>query len=207
MSEDLKGLIEKIQQEGIQAAESKARQIEEHAHSSARNIIEAATREAEKIRAGAQEQIKRADDSARASLQQAARNTLISLRQEITAVLDALITLDVRKSLAPQELAKIIAGFLAHHRGVDETSEIIISLNKEDLGHLEKSLFGELTGEIKSRLVLKASEDIKAGFSISYDAGKSHFDFTDQALAEYISAYLDPKLNQILKISAGDQKK
>jgi vacuolar-type H+-ATPase subunit E/Vma4 len=52
---------------------------------------------------------------------------------------------------------------------------------------------------MKKRIILKPTDEISSGFTISYDAGKSLFDFSGEALAEYISAYLKPELNKILK--------
>jgi vacuolar-type H+-ATPase subunit E/Vma4 len=46
---------------------------------------------------------------------------------------------------------------------------------------------------------VQPSEDISSGFIISYDQGKSYFDFSDKALAEYIAGYLKPQLSEILK--------
>jgi len=49
--------------------------------------------------------------------------------------------------------------------------------------------------------VLTSGEEISGGFTISFDSGKSCYDFTDKALADYIGTYLKPKLNQILQES------
>jgi hypothetical protein len=40
---------------------------------------------------------------------------------------------------------------------------------------------------------------MSGGFTISFDSGRSCYDFTDRALAAYIGTYLKPKLNQILQ--------
>ncbi|PIW68507.1 MAG: V-type ATP synthase subunit E, partial [Candidatus Omnitrophica bacterium CG12_big_fil_rev_8_21_14_0_65_42_8] len=53
--------------------------------------------------------------------------------------------------------------------------------------------------EAKKGIVVRASDEISVGFTISFDAGKSQYDFTDKALAEYIGVYLKPKLSEILK--------
>ena len=54
--------------------------------------------------------------------------------------------------------------------------------------------------------MLKPAEDILGGFTISFDSGKSQFDFTDQALAEYIGQYLKPKLEEILQAATEKAK-
>ena len=78
-------------------------------------------------------------------------------------------------------------------------SDIVVSLKKEDLESLEKGSMGELREAVKKGITLRPSDDISAGFIISYDAGKSQFDFTDKSLAEYIITYLKPKLKDVLK--------
>ncbi|MCQ9208058.1 MAG: hypothetical protein NG712_01590 [Omnitrophica bacterium] len=198
MTEDIKCLIEKIQQEGVQAAEDKARDIESVAGQQAQVIIEKARKEAAGFIAKAKDEIARMQDSGRASLEQTARDLLLDLREEIKAVLDRIILSDVRRALPPQELSKIIAGLIESSGGKGPVG-IIVELNKQDLEKIEKSFLSKLKDEIKKGITLKTSEDIHAGFLISYDSGSSHYDFTDRGLAEYIGLYLKPKLSQILK--------
>lgn len=196
MTEDIKNLIEKIQQEGVQAAEEKAKEIEAQAKQQAQQIIQKARQEANKLIAEAQDKIKRTQEAADASLKQAGRNLLISLRKEINAVLDKVANKAMYQSFNPQELVRIISSLV---KGSSIKEDIIISLKKEDAQILEKILFSELNEEIKKGITLKAQEDISAGFIISFDSGKSHFDFTDKAIAEYLGQYLKPKLGEILK--------
>jgi len=56
----------------------------------------------------------------------------------------------------------------------------------------------ELKEEAKKGIVLQPSDEIRAGFMISFDKGKSYFDFTDKALGEYISIHLQPRLRDLL---------
>lgn len=204
MTEDLKGLIDKIQQEGVQAAQAKAKAIEQEAVLKAKNIIENAAKESQKLLADAREQINKSKVSADASLKQAARDLIISLRKEISDILDRIITLNVRKALNPEEMGVILTALIKDYTSKQEQGSVIVSLSKKDLEALEQSLLGELKTEAKNRIVLKSSDDIQAGFIISYDAGKSHYDFTDKALAEHIGRHLEPHLAEILKKAALD---
>ncbi|MFH1622747.1 MAG: V-type ATP synthase subunit E family protein [Candidatus Omnitrophota bacterium] len=197
MAEEIKNLIEKIQQEGIQAAEDKARQIEEQAKQKVNHILEKAKREAEKITQDAKANAAKMEESAKASLKQAARDLLITLRKEINSMLDKLIVSQVGQALDAHELSKIITLLIKECKDKAK-EEIMILLKKEDLQKIEKGLLSELKEETKKGIVLKPSEDITGGFIISFDSGKSHYDFTDKALAEYISLYLKPKLGKIL---------
>ncbi len=198
MAEDLKGLIEKIHEEGVKAAENKAKDIEAEAKRRAGEIVEKAKKEAAKLTAKAKDDVSRQKKSTEESLKQTGRNLIISLRKEITSMLEGLITLSVREELSPNAMANIITSLIKNYKG-GETGNIIVSLNKKDLQNLEKGFLSRLKTGVKKGITLRQSEDIQGGFIISYDSGKSHYDFTDKGLAEYISSYLKPKLSELLK--------
>ena len=199
MAQEIKDLIAKIQAEGIKIAEDKAREIEAMARVTAEKIISQAKSQAEKIIADAKEQVGKASSSAQASLNQAGRDFLIILRSRINAMLDKLVTENIRQSLNPEQLAKIISELIKG--AINKSAEkVIITLSPEDAKLLEKAFLNKLIEETKSQIVLKSSDEIGAGLRISFDSGKSHFDFSDKALAEYICANIKPELNLILKI-------
>lgn len=200
MAEQIKELIEKIQQEGIQAAQLKANAIEEKAHKQAKEILARAKQEADKIFNEAKERISKMQASSQASLKQAARDLLIKLRAEINAKLERLLVLGVREALTPSELVKIITNLIMEY-GTQEKGQVIISLSKEDLEKIEKSFMEGLKEAVKKGITLRTQEDISAGFTISFDAGRSSFDFTDKALAEHLGSYLKPSLAELLKSS------
>lgn len=198
MAEELKGLIEKIQEEGVKAGEDKAKAIEEEARQLAKTIIGKAEKEAENIVRSAEEKISRMEESGKTSLKQAGRNLMISLHKQVNSLLENIITSRVKEALTPEEMIKIIT-IIAKEAAVAKKNDITISLNKKDLEKMEKGLFEELKKQLKHEIILKSSEEISGGFTISYDEGKSHYDFSDEALAEYIGSYLRPKLAEMLK--------
>jgi vacuolar-type H+-ATPase subunit E/Vma4 len=196
MKEDIKGLIEKINQEGIKRAEEKARQIEAEAMRRAEEIVSGAKIEAERIVLDARSEIARLDQKERTLLAQAGRDFLLSLRKEIDNMLGRLVSSDVAHLLTPEALTKIISDIAqcqAHRK-----DEVVITLNKDDLKALEKGFIAKLKTAVKKGIILKESADIRSGFTISFDAGRSCFDFTDKALADFIVGNLKPKLAQIL---------
>ena len=198
MTEEIKQLIEKIQQEGIQVAQNKAQEIESLGKKQAAEIIQKAKNEAEKIIAQAKDKVNKLEEASKASLTQAGRNLLISLKKDINVLLNKIIILSVRQALTANELTKILHSLIADNVKQNK-SNIIISVSKEDLTKLEKGFLAELKEEVKKGITIKSSEDILAGFLISYDAGKSYFDFTDKALADYLGQYLKPELAKFIK--------
>lgn len=206
MAEDIKGLIEKIHTEGVKAAEDKARAIEDQARRRGQEIIARAERQAQKLIAQAHEEIARLQQSSQEALKQAARDMLLALRKEINLLLDRLVTAQLRQALKPAELIKIIRALVKDATG-KEKADIVVSLSKPDLQKLRQGFLGQLKDEIKKGVAFKPSEEIQAGFVISYDRGRSHFDFSDKGLSEYLTAYLRPKLAEVLKAQASVDKK
>jgi len=197
MTENIKDLIEKIQEEGIKSAEEKARLIEQEALSKAKSIIEEAKAKAENILKEAKIDSSRTKESTLALLNQASRDVLLSLRKEINVLLNKIIVTEMNKVLSAEELQNIIFT-LIKPAGEHESKDMVITVSEHDLEKLKRYFHNKLSDFLQRNLVLKSSEDISAGFVISYDKDKSHFDFTDKALAEYIGTYLKPKLKDIL---------
>lgn len=201
MAEELKELIEKIQLEGVKAAEDKALVIEAEARARADKAVEKGAKEAERMISEAKAEIRRLEEGAKNSVKQASRDTMLSLRKEIYSVLERIVGSHVHKALSAEELAKILTAMIKGHGGEDKQN-IIVSLKKDDLEKVEKAIFAELGQEAKKGIRLKAVTDIHGGFLISYDSGRSYFDFSDKSLAEYLSLHLKARLGDIVKEAA-----
>jgi V/A-type H+-transporting ATPase subunit E len=198
MAEEIRDLIEKINQEGIKAAEEKAQNIEAAAKQRADDILAQAKLEAKEIIAAAKDRVRREDEKGKTLLVQAGRDLLLSLRKEINAMLGSIVISDIQQALIPEALFKLLSEMVKNYCA-GESSDITVFLNKEDLETLEKNFLHKLREETKKKIILKPAEEISGGFTISFDSGKSCYDFTDKALAEYIGTSLKPKLNQLLK--------
>jgi vacuolar-type H+-ATPase subunit E/Vma4 len=198
MAEEIRDLIEKINQEGIRAAEEKAQKIEAAAKQRADDILAQARLDAEEMIAAANDRIRREDEQAKILLAHAGRDLLLFLRKEINAMLGRIVVSDIRQALTPEALSRLLSEVVRNYCE-GESSEITVFLNKEDLETLEKNYLHKIMDETKKKIILRPAEEISGGFTISFDRGKSSYDFTDKALAEYISTYLKPKLNQVLQ--------
>lgn len=206
MVEDIKGLIAKIQQEGVEAAEEKARTIEAEARAKAEALLAEAKEKAQALIAEGKDTLAKMEKSSRSSLEQAGRDLLLSLRAEIETMLDRLILAQVRQVLKPDDLAEIITVLLKGQSG-KQPGEIVISVGEKDLSELKQALSAKLADAVKKGVTLKPAGEISAGFVISYDGGKSHYDFSDKGIAEYLSGQLKPELAEILKQAAASKGK
>jgi len=201
MTEEIKSLIEKINREGIQQAEKKASEIQQQAIAQAAEIMARAKKEAEKLIADAQEKLSRMQEKQGQLLAQAGRDLILSLKKEIQDTLEKIILQDVRQALSPEAMYRILLEAIKNYSG-QLKDNIIVSVKQEDAEALEDRYLAKLKEETKKGIVLEPCGEISGGFSISFDAGRSQFDFTDQALADYIGTYLKPQLKEILKEAA-----
>ncbi|MBU1005978.1 MAG: hypothetical protein KKH08_00120 [Candidatus Omnitrophica bacterium] len=200
MSEKLKELLNKINEEGLKRAEEKARTIDAEARKNAETTLKDAKKEANKIIENARVEASKTKESVERALKQAARDLMLSLKDEIRKTLDKIIAADAAKALSPEDIAGILKDLIEGYAGKGgKVSDIKVLLNSADLEKLNKSFTAKLKESIKSGLELKPAQNINAGFSISFDKGKSFFDFTDEGLKEALSAYLNPEVQKILK--------
>jgi vacuolar-type H+-ATPase subunit E/Vma4 len=198
MAEEIRDLIEKINEEGVWAAEEKARTIEAEAQQRAGELLIKATAEAEAMIAAAQERIRRDEEKERVLLSQAGRDLLLSLREEINAMLGRIMVSEIREVLTPEVLVRLIAESVRNY-SAGKGGDITVSVNAGDLDVLENHFLKRLSDETNKTILLQPSEEISGGFFISFDDGKSCHDFSDKALAAYIGTHLKPRLNRILE--------
>ncbi len=198
MADQIKELIEKINQEGVQAAEEKVRDIEQQAQQKAELILQKAAAQAKKMIDEAEEKIDSMQASSRAALQQAGRDMLLTLRQDMLALLQKLVAAETAAVLSAEELSKIIGALISGYCAQGASSAVIY-LSEQDKSRLEGHFLNKLKHELKNGFEIRSQADIRAGFRISFDDGKSHFDFTDTALAEYIGTSLKSRVAELLK--------
>lgn len=200
MSQQVQELIDKIKNEGLQAADQKARELEEQAKRNAQGILNEANKRAQDLLLDAEEEIRKKQEASRTALRQASRDTLLSLKKEVQKLLRKVITAQVADALTPQKLSDIIAG-IAHKavEGKSADAGIEVVLSPKDLKELRDGVLAQLQKQFKGPVHFQASEDIGKGFTVSFDQGKSSFDFSQEALAEYLSVYLNEELAALLK--------
>ena len=202
MAQQVQDLINKIKTEGIQAAEQKAAEIEAAARHKSDAIINDAKKRAEEMISEAKADIKKSQHSSEIALQQSSRNMLLSLRKEIQSLLKNNILNSTSEALNTEQLAKIIQTTVNNYTNKATAVENVkLLLNADDLKKLKDGFLSDLQKRLKGSVEFKSSQDIGKGFVVSFDNGKSSFDFTDRSLAEYLSTFLNEELAKIVKNS------
>lgn len=200
MSQQIQELINKIKSDGINEAQIKAKHIEDEAHKKANEIINEAKAKAQKIILDTQQDTQKMQKAAEVAIAQAGRNSILSLRKEIEAMFKNIVLKQVRDSLTPQQTAAILESVIKQYVK-ENSSSAQITLSPADTQVIKDGLIAKLQNEFKKPLVFKTSSEMTKGFAISFDSGKSSFDFSDASLAEFLSAYVNDEVARILKTS------
>ncbi|MDR1587934.1 MAG: V-type ATP synthase subunit E [Treponema sp.] len=201
MEIQLQELIEKIKKDGIEAASAEALQLKTQAEAEAKSIVEGARKEAEAIVERAKTDAERFEKAGIASVGQASRNLVLAFKTEIQAVLDKIVARELAVSYDDDTLKavlpEIIKGWAA--AGADSLSLI---LPEARLKKLEAFFQEKLASELKKGLELKSDRNLAAGFRIANRDGSAYYDFSAESVAELLSAYLNPRLAEILQTQA-----
>lgn len=203
MAQQVQELINKIKQEGIVAAEKKAQEIETQARQRAENILAQAQQKSQELLHQAQEEIKKQQQVSQLAIKQSARNLLLDLRKQINLTLNGILQKNISSSLTPESTANILNSLIKNF--IEKQSlpkDLHLLLNPSDVNNLKNGILGKLQQEMKNPILVRSSESVSKGFTISFDGGKSSFDFTDQGLTDYLSGYLNSELATLLKESA-----
>jgi len=200
MSQQVQELIEKIKSEGIEAGQKQADDIIKEAQNKAASVIKDSKNQAQQLVLQSQEEIKKMKEAANKALQQASRDALLSLRKEIENTLKKLVYREVGASLSGQPLAEILKTVIQQTlSAAKEGPDIQFVLSPRDLDQLKNGFLTELQKELKNPIHFQSSGDISGGFTVSFDSGKSSFDFTDESLAAYLGIFLNAQVAAIVK--------
>lgn len=200
MSEQIQELINKIKDEGFQAAQTKAQEIETQAQAKADALIEKASANANKMIDDAKAAIDKMQAASKNALEQASRDVLLNLRKEINVVLKSLVMRDVKKAMSEDVLSACILAAVKGFFDQQQTSDGIVAvLSSQQLAALKDGFMKKLQDQIKQGLTFESSEDIDQGFMISFDKGSSSFDFTDASLADQLCLYLNAEISALVK--------
>jgi V/A-type H+-transporting ATPase subunit E len=197
MDIQLHELIEKIKKDGIESASEAAAQLKTQAEAEAKRIVETAKKEAETILARAKTDAERTEKAGIAAVGQASRNLVLEFRSKIQGLLDAITARETAASFDENTLKNLLPEIIKNWAAKGD--DLAVLLSDGDLKKLESSLKEKLSAELKKGVEFKSDRGIQAGFRIANKDGSAYYDFSAGAVAELLSAYLNPRLAETLK--------
>lgn len=200
MAEELQGLLEKINKEGLEKAELEKKSIIEAAEAKAAEIVKAAEEKAAKITEDASVEAGKLQQKGEAALRQASRDVIISLKKSLEdAVKDALAPV-VKADLDSKSLAPIVEamvkGFADNKFEVGSGIEVLLS--EADKNALDATAFAALKKSFSTEVTLTPVKGISGGVKVGIVGDDAKFDITDETVTELICAYLSPQLVSVI---------
>ncbi len=194
-------LLDKIKREGVENAEAEAAKIRAQAEEERSRLLEAARKEAKELVEKAKADAQRAEESGRAALKQASRDLVLAFRGEIEKTLSQLVRTNVEASFDADTLKKALPGILESwaKEGRDEVSVLV---PEKDLATLSAFFKDKLSEKLKKGVELKPLKGARAGFRIAEKDGAAYYDFSAEAVADMLGAYLNAQLSAIMAEAA-----
>ncbi len=202
MEIQLQELINQIKKDGVETAEIEATAKLHAAEAEAAQIIAEAKAEADKILKQAKEENARFVRASEDAIRQAGRNLLISFRESVTRELDALVAARV-SALDAQEEAALIIKVVEALAADSESDGMSVLLNQADMKTLEAALIADLKAKLLTGVTLQASDRFDGGFRVGIKDGAAYYDFSDEAVTDMLSNYLNPRVTALLKEAEG----
>ena len=198
MSEELQGLLNKIQAEGLEKAENERARLVAEAKAQADAIIADAKAQADKIRKDAEADAEASRKKADAAVKQAARDVIISLKDDLQEKLRAVVREAAAQAMTPEAMAGLIAKIAEQfaQNAVSGTEIILPAREREDAA---QKLIGCLPDVLKNNSTVQLGRGFSAGFKIGFNDSEVFLDFSDEALAEVICEFVGPKLAAVIK--------
>lgn len=187
--EDLQGLLEKINRDGVEKAEAEAKKIVDAAKAKADEIVKTARAEADKAKADADAAAKDYATRGAETLRQSARDVVLGVKDAITSLLENLLAKDVDRALADEKTA----------------TALVTEAIKDLTGPGEIRCGAKLAAALKSQVsrltsfTLTTDDTLGTGFTVRLDGGRVEHDFTVETLSTELAKRLRPDLAKLLK--------
>jgi len=201
MPEELEGLLNRIQEEGVKKAADEKSKIIADAQKEAVSIVENAKTEAELIIKNAKEDASKSESRANAAIKQSSRDIILSLRKDIEDRFSKIVKSSIGEAMTPELMGKILLVMVENYSKNDPNTnpDIEVLLVEKDMQVMQSLFQGALLQDLKNTPEISLGNDFTAGIKIGFKGEDIFFDFTDDAISDIICTFIGPKLAKILQ--------
>ncbi len=201
MEIQLQELLDRIKRDGMDAAEKQAAAILLEAEERKKTLLVEAERAAMAIRAEAKTSAARDEEAGKAALARASRDLILSFRDKISTLLDAVVRKDVSASLDADVLRQALPGVLKA-LAAGGSDDLVVLVDPAMIKKIEGRFDALLGGELKKGIELRPFPDVPSGFRVAEKNGAAYYDFSAITVAELFSKYLNNRLAEIVRNAA-----
>jgi len=207
MAEELQPLLDQIRKEGIEKAESEASEILAKAKEKAAQMVREAEAKAKELIAKAKIDSEVFTQRSIVTLEQSARDVLITVGQGIENILSELVATSVDKALGIEVLEKMMVSMATSCADQHGETRIELLVSEVDQDEIVKFFASKYSDKMVEGIELHVDNEILKGFKVSFADDHVYLDFTQEAIAEALTAFLRPKLAEIVgRVAKGAAK-
>ncbi|MBU0936707.1 MAG: V-type ATP synthase subunit E [Spirochaetes bacterium] len=193
MDSRVQEILEKIKRDAVDEAKSRSAKMMAEAEEQRKQLLADAEKEAKAIVEKAAQDAKRSEAAGNAALQQAARDLIRAFRGEIEKMLAGIVQAEVGAAFDQDVLKKAVPAVLEAMAGKD-SDDLAVLLPEAQLKALEAYFKTALAKQLAKGVELKPLSSSKAGFRIAEKDGAAYYDFSAEAVADMLGAYLNTHL-------------
>lgn len=200
MADELQALLNRINEEGLKKADEARTQLIAQAKAEAESIVAKAKAEAETIRGQAEADAKILAQKGEEALRHAARDILLALRQQLQERVREAALQTVRTTMDAQQLPQIITDVVTNYLAQGGAQDDLkVLLNPEQFETLSQAISWKLGKSLKAHCSFAPSASVASGFKLVFENNDVLYDFSDEALADAIAAFVGPRIAAALK--------
>ncbi|MFP4377132.1 MAG: V-type ATP synthase subunit E [Spirochaetales bacterium] len=198
MDTQVQELIEAIKADGVQTAEKQAEQIIAAAEEKAEHIVAEANKRSQQIISDAEKDRARQEAAGMEAVKQAGRDLILGVQSQLVAIFKTVVENQSADAYRAEVLERAIST-VVENWAKDNDAPVSVILSESDRAQLESSLRAKLAEKLTAGAEIVPSSAVKSGFRLSTKNGEVYYDFTTDAVAEALAAYLTPRLAQALR--------
>lgn len=198
MAEELQPLLEQIRKEGVEKAQKEASDILAQAKEKAAQTVREAEAKAKALIAKAKTDAEVYTQRSTATLEQAARDLLITVGQGVGNIMKDIVSESVDSALKIEVLEQMMVNMAQACAGNHGETRIELLVSEKDQTDLVKFFAAKYREKMIHGIELHVDNGILKGFKVSFAEDHVYLDFTSEAIAEALSAFLRPKLAEIV---------
>jgi V/A-type H+-transporting ATPase subunit E len=207
MAEELQPLLDQIRKEGVEKAETEAAEILAQAKEKAAQTVRDAEAKAKALVAKAEADAEVFTQRSITTLEQSARDLLITVGQGIENIISEIVAESTAEALNIKVLEQMLVNMAKSCAEQQGETRIEMLVSEADQKELVKFFAAKYSDQMGHGIELHVDSEILKGFKVSFADEHAYLDFTQEAIAEALTAFLRPKLAEIVgRVAKGAAK-
>ncbi len=200
MTEDLQHLLEKIQKDGVDKAETESTRIIDEANAKAKDLIKKGEDKAKALIEQAEKDSVAFEEKGKKALEQASRDTIIAAKTGIQAAITSVISAETAKAMDDETLSGMLLKVVDAYCSASAATEVLVS--EGDVEKFKQFILSKLSEEARQGIDIVPDGTIVKGFKVSIKDKNMVHDLTDEAVSASLAQVLRPHIAAILEKSA-----